>query len=362
MAALRNRELSELLCLGAEEPSRTDQQRRALRRAGRAALRWSEEAAAIVEAGRSLTDLRAVGPWLARIIAEWLAAPPRIPEPPPIRRGFLTGTEVAATLERMRTAPPIRGDLQTHTLGSDGTASVRAMAEAAAARGLAYLAITDHSQGLKIAGGMNEAELARQGDEIRALNDELGPRHSGFRILRAVEMNLAPNGAGDLAPAFLAGLDLVLGAFHSRLRTTDDQTDRYLAALDNPSLHVLAHPRGRIFNVRLGLTADWARVFARARDRDRAVEIDAYPDRQDLDVELLRLARESGARISIGSDAHATDQLAALEYGITAARLADIAPERILNCMAVEELIAWTRSLGGAGPTARRTRVRGRRS
>jgi histidinol phosphatase-like PHP family hydrolase len=281
------------------------------------------------------------------VIGSWLAEPPLVPEPPSIRHGFLTRTEVTAILEQTRTAPEIRGDLQTHTIGSDGKASVRAMAEAAAARGLAYLAITDHSKGLKIAGGMDETELSRQGDEIRALNDEFAGSHRGFRILRAVEMNLTPAGEGDLAPEFVATLDLVLGAFHSCLRVVDDQTDRYLAALDNPSIHVLAHPRGRIFNFRLGLRADWTRVFERARRNDRAIEIDAYPDRQDIDIELLQLARETGVRISIGSDAHATDQLAALDYGIAAAHLADIPAERIVNCMSADELIDWTRSFGG---------------
>jgi histidinol phosphatase-like PHP family hydrolase len=106
---------------------------------------------------------------------------------------------------------------------------------------------------------------------------------------------------------------------------------------------VLAHPRGRIFNFRSGLRADWARVFERAWRNDRAIEIDAYPDRQDLDVELLRLARDSGVRISIGSDAHAPEQLEALDYGVAAACLAGISAERILNCMSAAELIAWAR-------------------
>jgi histidinol phosphatase-like PHP family hydrolase len=343
--ALRNTELSELLCLAAE-PSRTEQQRRALRRAGRAALRWGEEAAALVAAGRSLTELRAIGPWLSHIVGEWIARPPAVPEPPPIRRGFLARSDVAAVLERTKGDTPVRSDLQMHTLGSDGSASVRAMATAAAERGRAYVAITDHSKGLKIARGMDESQLARQGEEIRRIDEELRDAYGGFRVLRGVEMNLTPSGDGDLDPQFLATLDLVLGAFHSRLRVTDDQTDRYLAALDNPHIHVLAHPRGRIFNFRLGLQADWLRVFERARSRDRAVEIDAYPDRQDLDVELLHLAREVGVRISIGSDAHATDQLAALDYGVAAARLAGIPAEQIVNCMSAEELIAWSRSLG----------------
>lgn len=340
---MRNGEISELLCVAAAQSTYTDQQRRALRRAGRAALRWAEEAEALVAAGRSLTELRSIGPWLGRIVAAWLADPPPVPEPPPSRRGFLTRTEVGAILESTRGAAEIRGDLQTHTLGSDGTAPVRAMAEAAAARGLSYLAITDHSKGLRIANGMDEAALTRQREEICALQDEFAHTHPGFRILRGVEMNLTPKGDGDLDPAFLSSFDLVLGAFHSRLRVTEDQTDRYLAALDHPAVHVLAHPRGRIFNFRVGLRADWPRVFERALQNDRAIEIDAYPDRQDLDVDLLRIARDIGVRISIGSDAHATDQLAALDFGIAAARVSGIASDRILNCMSADELTAWAR-------------------
>ena len=341
---MRNGDISELLCVAAEQSSYTDQQRRALRRAGRAALRWPEEAEGLIAEGRSLTELRSIGPWLARIVGAWIEAAPPVPEPPVSRRGFLTRPEVTAILERTRGAAQIRGDLQTHTVGSDGTATVRAMAEAAIARGLSYLAVTDHSKALRIANGMDEAALANQGEEIRSLQAELEPAHPGFRILRGVEMNLDPSGGGDLAPSFLASFDLVLGAFHSRLRVRDDQTDRYLAALDHPAIHVLAHPRGRIFNFREGLCADWPRVFARALRNDRAIEIDAYPDRQDLDVELLRVAREVGVRISIGSDAHATDQLAALDYGIAAARAAGIPDDRILNCMGAGELTAWARS------------------
>jgi histidinol phosphatase-like PHP family hydrolase len=340
---VRNGEISELLCTRAEQSSFTDQQRRALRRAGRAALRWPEEAETLVAAGRPLTELRSIGPWLARIVGAWIEDPPPLGEPPVSRRGFLTRPEVAEILDRTRAAAEIRGDLQTHTLGSDGNASVRAMADAAIARGLSYLAITDHSKGLRIANGMDEAALERQAEEIRSQEAQLADTHPGFRILRGVEMNLSPAGEGDLAPTFLAGFDLVLGAFHSRLRVREDQTHRYLAALDHPAMHVLAHPRGRIFDFRVGLRADWPRVFERALRNDRAIEIDAYPDRQDLDLELLRIARDVGVRISIGSDAHATDQLAALDYGVASARAAGISDDRILNCMTGDALTAWAR-------------------
>jgi len=341
--ALSNAEISELLCRASEEPGRSDQQRRALRRAGRAAWRWPVEASELVAQHRPLTELRLVGPYLARLIADWIATHPGVPEAPPVRRGFLTRADVDRTLHATRRRRPARGDLQVHTVGSDGTDTIAAMADAAQRRGLAYLAITDHSRGLAIANGMSEQQLARQGAEISRLDAERRP--AGFRLLRAVEMNLSPAGAGDLDPDFLDGLDLVLGAFHSKLRTTDDQTERYLSALRKPSIHVLAHPRGRIFNHRLGLRADWRRVFECARDHDRAVEIDGYPDRQDLDGELLVLARETGVRISLGSDAHAASQLEFLDYSLAAARRAGIPDDRIINCMTADELLAWRNGL-----------------
>jgi DNA polymerase (family 10) len=337
---LDNGTLAELLCRAAESSERTSQQRRALRRASRAAFRWPAEAADLAAADRSLTELRWVGPWVSRLIAGWLEHPPPIEPPPPIRRQFLTRTEADRLLAANGSHPPVRGDLQLHTSGSDGTASVRDMALAARLRGREYIAITDHSKGLAIANGMDESRLARQGVEIAALNEELDA--SGFRVLRAVEMNLSPAGEGDLDPAFLRGLDIALGAFHSRLRVAEDQTERYLAALEHGAFHVLAHPRGRIYDFRLGLTADWPRVFDCARRHGCAIEVDGYPDRQDLDVELLRVARDEGTMISIGSDAHATDQVAFLDFGIAAARRAGVPDAQIVNCMTAEQLVAWT--------------------
>jgi histidinol phosphatase-like PHP family hydrolase len=158
----------------------------------------------------------------------------------------------------------IRGDLQMHTLWSDGSGSIQDMAEAARLRGYSYIAITDHSKGLKIAGGIDEGQLAKQGEEIAAVNEGMRGNAGGFRVLRSVELNLSPMGVGDMDPAALDRLELVLGCFHSALRRKEDQTERYLAALRNPSIHILGHPRGRIYNFRRGLSADWARVFALA--------------------------------------------------------------------------------------------------
>jgi histidinol phosphatase-like PHP family hydrolase len=144
------------------------------------------------------------------------------------------------------------------------------MADAAMQRGYSYIAITDHSKGLKIAGGINEDQLAQQAKEIAAVNAGMENNADGFRVLRSIELNLSPTGTGDMDQFALRKLDLVLGCFHSALRSKEDQTERYLAALRNPSIHILGHPRGRIYNFRLGLTADWSRVFGLAAQLESA--------------------------------------------------------------------------------------------
>jgi histidinol phosphatase-like PHP family hydrolase len=160
-------------------------------------------------------------------------------------------------------------------------------------------------------------------------------------------MNLNPRGEGDMSPDSLLALDLVLGSFHSALRTTEDQTERYIAALRNPYIHILGHPRGRIYNFRIGLKADWSRVFAEAAELDKALEIDCCPDRQDLNVELLKIAQKHGTRISLGTDAHHPWQLEFIELGFAAALQAKIPENRILNLMPVVELRTWAQSVRG---------------
>jgi histidinol phosphatase-like PHP family hydrolase len=303
---------------------------------------WTEPAASVLQRGGSLTELWRVGPWVAQMLSEWIADPPEIPEPPALRRGFLTRADVDAALaghDDWRTE--IRADLQMHTTYSDGSVPLPGMAEAAAALGYEYIGITDHSKGLPIANGMDEERLARQGEEVAALNRTLRAAGSGPRVLHSIEMNLSPEGEGDMEPEALARLDLVLGAFHSKLRLTEDQTDRYLAAVRNPTVHVLAHPRCRMFDRRAGLWADWERVFAAAADAGTAVEIDANPYRQDLDVELLTVARGAGVRISIGTDAHSVGELRYMDFGLAAAILAGIPKDRILNFQPVEDVLAW---------------------
>jgi len=343
--SLSNGAIAELLAR-ASETEEAPHRQRALRRASRAALQWPEEAAALAVSGRSLTELGAVGPWTARMIHGWFdeSPPSEDWEPPPLRRGFLTLAEVRAALAaHPEYAEGVRGDLQMHTTYSDGRATLRDMAAAAAARGHEFVAVTDHSVGLPIANGMDESRLAVELADIDAANAELVSRGERLRLLKSLEMNLSPEGEGDMEPEALAQLDLVLGAFHSKLRVAEDQTERYLAAVRNPEVTVLAHPRCRMWNRRLGLHADWPRVFDAAAEAGTALEIDAHLSRQDLDVELLELAREAGCAISIGTDAHHPDELRFLEYGLAAAALAGVPRERILNFMPLEDLLALLR-------------------
>ena len=247
----------------------------------------------------------------------------------------------------------LRGDLQMHTRWSDGSGTVAEMADAAVNRSYDYIAITDHSKTLKIAGGIDERALKRQGMEIAKVNAALSKSAPHVTVLRSIEMNLNPRGEGDMSPDSLRSLDLVLGSFHSALRTTEDQTERYLAALRNPHVHILGHPRGRIYNFRIGLQADWSRVFAEAVRLDKALEIDCYPDRQDLNVELLKIARDHGTRISLGTDAHHAWQLEFIDLGLAAALRAKIPADRILNFMPILELKGWAQSVRDGGMSRR---------
>lgn len=341
---MSNAGIAELLALAAEQSKMPLQ--KALRRASRKAFMWPEEAASILQDGRSLLELPAVGPHLARLISAWIERPPQVPRPPDIRRDFLTLTDARAELERKpQLVSAVRGDLQMHTQWSDGSGTVEEMARAAAERGYEYIAITDHSKGLKIAGGINEDQLRKQAQEIAAVNDSMRAEGLRVRVLRSIELNINPRGEGDMDPRSLTELDLVLGCFHSSLRTKDDQTERYVAAVRNRDIHILGHPRGRIYNYRLGLTADWERVFGVAAELDKAVEIDGYPDRQDLSIDLLKLAKKAGCRISLGTDSHDPLQLRFMEYSLAAASRAGLRRDRILNFLSAEQLLNWVAGL-----------------
>ena len=343
-AGISNAQIAELLAREAEKSEGILQ--RAYKKAARNAFLWPEHACDLFKAGRSLTELKGIGPFIAKRLRGWMAKPPAKLNPPSLRRDFLTLADARISLAAQpEWAAQLRGDLQMHTHWSDGSGAVAQMAAAAVERGYEYIGITDHSKGLKIAGGIDESDLAKQGAEIDVLNRANRSDGKTLTVLRSIEMNLNPRGEGDMDSKSLRRLDLVLGSFHSSLRTTKDQTSRYRAAFNNPQVHILGHPRGRVYNYRLGLKADWPRVFAEAARLDKAVEIDCYPDRQDLNLALLKIAREEGVRVSLGTDAHHPWQFGFIELGLAAALKAKIAADRIINFLSLSELRKWVGQL-----------------
>jgi putative hydrolase len=259
-----------------------------------------------------------------------------------LRRHFLSRAEVRRVLADPAFAGPTVeqycGDLQMHSEWSDGAPTVQEIADACVERGYQYAAVTDHSYGLRIAGGMSMAEAAEQRLAIDALNARYGDR---FRMLQGVEANIDAAGQLDLTEDEAARFDVVLAAPHSKLRKNEDQTERMLAALRPSAVRILAHPRGRITGSRAGVIANWNAVFEAAAQRGIAIEIDGDPARQDVDFTLARQALPFGCIFALDSDAHTTDQLSYAETALAHARLAAIPAARIVNCWPRERLLAW---------------------
>ena len=238
----------------------------------------------------------------------------------------------------------LRGDCHAHTLASDGGATIREMAETAIEIGHAYLVITDHSPRLTVANGLSAERLEAQLDEIAALNAELAP----FRILTGIEVDINEDGTLDQADELLGRLDVVVGSVHSQLRAASrPMTVRMVTAIANPHLDILGHCTGRMTTrkrKRPPSDFDADIVFAAAARFDKAIEINARPERLDPPKRLLRLAVEAGCRVSIDTDAHAPGQLGWLPNGCERAFLCGVAPDRIVNALDADGLLAWTAS------------------
>jgi histidinol phosphatase-like PHP family hydrolase len=311
----------------------------------------------------TLTRIRGIGPASSRVILEVLdsGASPTVEravetsgksEEIRMRRAmrmhFLSRAAVVGVLADPGLDGPApsdyRGDLQMHSEWSDGAPTLDEIVEACVERGYHFAAITDHSYGLKIAGGMSMAAAAEQWRTIDRLNETYGDR---FRLIKGIEANIASDGQLDLSSDEAAQFELVLAAPHSRLRKNDDQTARLIAAVRTPHVHVLAHPRGRISGSRAGVVAQWDDVFAEAVRNDVAIEIDGDPARQDLDYTLAARALESGCLFALDSDAHTTLQLGYADTAIAHARLASIPPERIVNCWPTNRLLTWLSKRSG---------------
>jgi DNA polymerase (family 10) len=232
----------------------------------------------------------------------------------------------------------LQGDLQMHTVASDGRQSVAQMAEAARARGLRYILITDHSYGMGVAGGLREADLRRQRAEIEAANT----RYSDLDVLAGTEVEIRADGTLDFSDEILADLDLVVASLHTGLRTGRERTtQRMLSAIHNPHVDIIAHPTGRLIGRREGADLDMGAILRAAAEAGTAIEINAHPERLDLPDTYVRRAVELGVTLAVNSDAHDVRDLDHLFFGVAVARRGWATPDSVVNTWDVERLLAW---------------------
>jgi DNA polymerase (family X) len=261
--------------------------------------------------------------------------------PPELRenRGEIAAAE-SRTLPRLIQWQDLRGDLHMHTTASDGRADAEAMALAARSAGLEYIGITDHSQALAMANGLDETRALEHARVVRGLSDRL----EGITLLAGIECDIRPDGTMDLADDCLAQLDFVIASVHSAFNQEAAQmTDRLLRAMACPWVDILGHPTGRLILKREPYRFDVEQVFAAAARAGVALEINSQIDRLDLDDTHARLARDRGVKLVIDSDAHSPAALGTLRWGANVARRAWIEPKDVLNTRPVDEFRAALR-------------------
>jgi histidinol phosphatase-like PHP family hydrolase len=259
-----------------------------------------------------------------------------------LRDFFLSRAAAAAAMRSAQPDAPsrvdIRCDLQMHSDWSDGTQTLEDIVRVGIGRGYTHSAVTDHSYGLPIAGGLSMERVRAQHQQIDLLNQQYAGQ---FTLLKGIEANIRFDGSVDMTSDELALMDIVVAAPHSSLRSDKDQTARMLAVVQQPGVHILGHPRGRMYGSRPGVNADWERVFEAAARSGIAVELDGDPARQDLDFDLARRAVASGCLFAIDSDAHTSHQWWYAETALAHARLAGVPRERVINCWPLAQLREW---------------------
>jgi DNA polymerase (family 10) len=265
--------------------------------------------------------------------------------PPELREG---GDEIAraaaGTLPRLVEQGDLAGLLHCHSVYSDGSNTVAELADACRAGGYRYLGITDHSVAAAYAGGMSDGEIARQHEEIDALNRGAG----AFRILKGIESDILADGALDYTAGVLDRFDFVIGSVHSRMEQDErTMTQRVLRAMDDPHLTILGHPTGRLLLGRDPYAIDMHAVIARAAERGVAIEINADPHRLDLDWRLCAEANRAGVAIAIGADAHDLPGLDNMAFGVGIARKGGLEPGDVLNTRDADAFLGTARMRRG---------------
>jgi DNA polymerase (family 10) len=237
-------------------------------------------------------------------------------------------------LPNLVTLADMRGDIHMHTNETDGKATLREMAEAAAALGYEYIAITDHSKALAMANGLDEERVVAFARQVRELNREGLP----LRVFSGLECDILRDGGMDISEDALAELDLVIGSVHSYFNLeAAEMTDRLLRAVESPSLRILGHVTGRLLLSREAYPFDFERVALAASEKKVWFEINASPERLDLPSHLVRAAKRKGCRFTISTDAHRQSHLGNMRYGVITARRGWLEKEDIVNTRAVEE-------------------------
>src|SRR5262245_6395856 len=298
--------------------------------------RTVEELAAINEAG-SLRNLPGLGDSTSRVVQQVLAGE----TPDYLKRAEADDAPDSGAGAPIRAA--LKGDLHTHSDWSDGGSSIEKMAQAGAALGHDYMALTDHSGSLSVANGLDPDRLREQLGVVRRLNEELAP----FRILTGMEVDILQDGALDMDEELLAELDVVVASVHSKLRMSrQPMTDRMVAAIANPHTDILGHCTGRMVLGRGRPESEFDPdvVFAACERFDTAVEINCRPERLDPPMRLLEKVLERGCKVSIDSDAHAPGQLEWQPYGCARAAEANVPFDRIVNTWPADDLLGWTAS------------------
>ena len=257
--------------------------------------------------------------------------------PPELRedRGEIQAAE-KGKLPKLIELGDIRGDLQMHTSATDGKNTIAEMAQKAKEMGYAYLAITDHSKAVRVAGGLDEKRLAKHLQEV----EKAGGKIPGIGILKGVEVDILADGSLDLKDDILKECDVVLASVHSRFNMEEgEMTRRIIKAIGNPHVSILAHPTGRLILEREAYKVNLKEVFQAAIDHGVVLEINAYPDRLDLRDVDARMAKEMGARLVISTDAHSTGQLELMKFGVFTARRGWVEARDVINTLPLPPLL-----------------------
>ena len=234
----------------------------------------------------------------------------------------------------------IKGDLHVHSSWDGGVNSIKELAEAAMAIGYEYIGIADHTKFLRIEHGLNERQLKRRNQEIDKINEGFKNKDLRFKILKGCEANIMADGSIDINNKTLAELDYAIAGIHSQMKMSREQmTQRMIRAMRNPHVDIISHPTGRILKRREEFEIDFEKILKVAKEVGTILEINAYPERLDLNDINIRRAKEAGVKMIINTDAHQKDQLRFMEYGVFQARRGWAEKEDIINCWPAKKMI-----------------------